>query len=218
MVSCVAFGQTREVGLRFVDRKGKTMKDIEGFVYLSSDIEGLKAIPRGGSLKVNAAPADTVNIILANRMLSIGLEDMDSMVIVMKNSRRLDGFRQNDRTDIMTAYGSVPLETNTQALAAVDMATINNYSSLADYMQARVPGVQISGDKILIRGVSSINSSTDPLVVVDGSPAGSFADVNSYLQPSDIEAITVDKMGSSYGVRGANGVIIIKTKSGNSKK
>jgi TonB-dependent starch-binding outer membrane protein SusC len=77
-------------------------------------------------------------------------------------------------------------------------------------LQSSVAGVQVTGDKIRIRGVGSINN-TDPLYVVDGMIGGSQPDENN------IESIQILKDAAScaiYGARGANGVILITTKRG----
>lgn len=66
-------------------------------------------------------------------------------------------------------------------------------------------------NKILIRGISSINSSTEPLIVVDGTPQTNI----DWINPNDVKSIDVLKDGGSsaiYGSRGANGVIIINLK------
>lgn len=88
-------------------------------------------------------------------------------------------------------------------------------------LQARVPGVMITrtsdgGISVRIRGATTINGSTEPLYVIDGlaiqpGPGGSLVGIN----PHDIASIEVLKDAASlafYGVRGANGVILIKTK------
>jgi TonB-dependent SusC/RagA subfamily outer membrane receptor len=85
----------------------------------------------------------------------------------------------------------------------------------------RFPGVTVTrapdgGLAVRIRGATSINGSTEPLYVIDGveiqaGPGGSLAGIN----PRDIATIEVvkDPAGEAmYGVRGANGIIIIKTK------
>jgi len=75
----------------------------------------------------------------------------------------------------------------------------------------RMSGVLVSGNTIRIRGMSSsLESSTDPLVVIDGI-AGASEGLN--LPVDDIENITVLKDASIYGVRGANGAIVINTRS-----
>lgn len=75
----------------------------------------------------------------------------------------------------------------------------------------RVPGLIISPDgKILIRGISSVNSSNEPLIIVDRI---AVPDINVY-RPNEVEKVEVLKDASSaiYGVRGANGVILITLK------
>jgi TonB-dependent SusC/RagA subfamily outer membrane receptor len=91
-------------------------------------------------------------------------------------------------------------------------------------LQARVPGVVITrtpdgGLALRIRGAISINGNTEPLYVIDGQPiqpgpGGSLQGIN----PHDIASIEVVKDAAGmafYGVRGANGVILIKTKHAN---
>ena len=88
-------------------------------------------------------------------------------------------------------------------------------------LQSRFPGVQVQqtpdgGISVRIRGTTSVNSRTAPLYVVDGMPIepgpnGALVGINPY----DIESIKVLKDAADtamYGVRGSNGVIVIKTK------
>ena len=87
---------------------------------------------------------------------------------------------------------------------------IASYNSIYDYINGRIPGVQVNGTKIIIRGVGSINGETDPLILVDGIQTSDI----SYLNPNNVADITVlkDASASIYGVQGANGVILITTK------
>lgn len=88
-------------------------------------------------------------------------------------------------------------------------------------LQGRVPGMTVTGNgspigtgTVRIRGVGSINSSQDPLFIIDGVPT--TAALNS-LNTNDIESMQVLKDAASasiYGSRAANGVIIITTKQG----
>lgn len=71
---------------------------------------------------------------------------------------------------------------------------------------------------LLIRGINSINSSTEPLYILDGMP---YDGPLSMINPHDIESVQVLKNPSEtsiYGIRGANGVVVIKTKKGGAKK
>ena len=92
-------------------------------------------------------------------------------------------------------------------------------------LQGKVPGMNISADgnpsgtaTVRIRGTGSLNSSNDPLYVIDGVPTTSGM---HELNPNDIESIQVLKDAASesiYGSRAANGVIIITTKKGTEGK
>lgn len=92
-----------------------------------------------------------------------------------------------------------------------------NYNSLADYLK-RVPGVQVSprggSYEITIRGMSSITGSSEPLFVVDRAQVGGYDDASSIVDPNDIKRVVVLKdvaSTSPYGLRGANGVVVIYT-------
>lgn len=94
----------------------------------------------------------------------------------------------------------------------------SRYRNLAEYLR-RQPGVKIDGMgdniDIQIRGVSSFGADLRPLFVVDGIVIGnSYADVNSYINMSDVSSIRVltDSDASGYGMRGANGIIEITLK------
>ncbi len=99
-------------------------------------------------------------------------------------------------------------------------------SRLDQALQGKIAGVQIqnvsseagSDPKVRVRGTSSINAGSDPLVVVDGHPV---PDGLSFVNMADVESVEVLKDAASaaiYGSRGASGVIIITTKSGKADK
>ena len=92
---------------------------------------------------------------------------------------------------------------------------------IEELLMSRFPGVQVTrapdgGIAIRIRGATSIHGSNEPLYVIDGvpirpGPGGSLFGINPY----DIESIEVLKDPASttmYGMRGANGVVVITTK------
>ena len=93
--------------------------------------------------------------------------------------------------------------------------SVETYSNIADYIQGRVPGVMVrkEGDsyRYIVRGIGTNSDATDPLLMFDGVEVDNF---NSIL-PSQVESVEVIKDGSAsiYGMRGANGVIMITTKS-----
>lgn len=97
-----------------------------------------------------------------------------------------------------------------------DESERTRFTRVEQMIQARFSGVQViqkgSGYSIQIRGTGSFGSSNEPLVVIDGA-SRSVADLRG-INPRDVERIEVmkDAAASYYGVRGANGVIVIKTR------
>ncbi len=86
----------------------------------------------------------------------------------------------------------------------------DSYSSIYDMIRGEVPGVQVVGKQILIRGASSLNLSNDPLLVVNGMPVSFIDDIS----PRDVKSISVLKGSDAaiYGSRAAGGVILIDLK------
>lgn len=91
------------------------------------------------------------------------------------------------------------------------------YKDIWDMIRGKVPGVQVGQagagqmPQIIIRGIGTNSDHTQPLFVVDGI----ITDNITYLMPNDVESIDIIKDGTSaiYGMQGANGVIMITTKS-----
>lgn len=123
---------------------------------------------------------------------------------------------------VVVGYGTQEKKDVTGAVSSVKGTDFQNLPSggAQQALQGRAAGVNIirnggaPGDAgtIQIRGFGTVNNA-DPLVVIDGVPAGSMNDVN----PNDIESIEILKDASAsaiYGTRAANGVIIITTKRG----
>jgi iron complex outermembrane receptor protein len=132
----------------------------------------------------------------------------------------------------VTGYGTQEVRDITGSVKAVTAKDFNpgRVVSAEQLIQAKVPGVQIvdnnepgGGMSIRIRGGTSINASNEPLIVVDGVPLNIGGGLSSgrnplnFLNPNDIKEITVLKDAQAtaiYGSRGANGVLMITTKSG----
>ena len=130
------------------------------------------------------------------------------------------------QTVVVTGYGSQERRSITGSVAVVDTKEMTKYaaSNIADQLQVKAPGVQMStsGDPgssafVRIRGIGTINNN-EPLYVIDGVPVQNESNIN-FLNPNDIESIQVLKDAASasiYGSRAANGVIVITTKKGKS--
>ena len=128
---------------------------------------------------------------------------LDEVVVV--------GYATVSRRDVVGSISSV----NSEALTQMPVA------SVTEAMSGRMAGVQVTTTegnpdadiKIRVRGASSITQDSSPLYIVDGFPMESISDIPA----SDIQSIDVLKDAFStaiYGSRGANGVVIVTTKSG----
>lgn len=128
---------------------------------------------------------------------------------------------------IVTAYGISTKEAfsgSADVVGAEELA-IRNVTSPIAAIEGKATGVQFtspsgqpgSSPGIVIRGVGTLNGSTDPLFIVDGMQ---FEGALTSINQEDIESITILKDAAStslYGSRAANGVVLITTKKGNSK-
>ncbi len=135
-------------------------------------------------------------------------------------------------TIVVTGYGETTEDDLTGVVEAVSAEEFNpgRVVSAEELIQGKVSGVQIydtgepgGGMSIRIRGGTSIASSNEPLIVVDGIPLAVGGGISTgrnplnFINPNDIESVTVLKDASAaaiYGSRGANGVILIETKKG----
>jgi TonB-linked SusC/RagA family outer membrane protein len=135
---------------------------------------------------------------------------------------------------IVVGYGTQRKVETTGAIASIKAEDIiqTPVTNVAQGLQARMAGVQITQNSsapggnisVRVRGTNSINGTSEPLYIVDGiqiSNGGGVNDVSplSTINPSDIESVEVLKDASAtaiYGSRGANGVVLITTKRGQS--
>ena len=136
---------------------------------------------------------------------------------------------------VAIGYGTTEARDATGAVEAVTAEEFNTGTIVSpeQLIQGKVAGVQVvdnnepgGGINVRIRGGTSINASNEPLFVVDGTPLAIGGGISAgrnplnFLNPDDIESVTVLKDASAtaiYGSRGANGVVIITTKKGSTE-
>lgn len=173
-----------------------------------------------GRFKLNANKGATLifrYIGYTERTVVVG----DDASITIKMSASSQGLKEV----VVLAYGSQRKADITAAVSQVDLSKSQGIpaSNVGRLLQGQAPGVvakQTSGQpgqelQVEIRGNSSLGANSDPLYVVDGFPVGT--NVGNSLNSNDIESITILKDAAStsvYGSRGANGVVLITTKSG----
>jgi TonB-linked SusC/RagA family outer membrane protein len=183
-------------------------------VGTSTDIDGkfTLAVPEVGKILIisylgfitQELPIDKTTFAIT---LKEDLSMLEEIVVI--------GYGTAKRKDLLGSVGSV----SGSALAAIPV------SSAAEAITGKLAGVQVTTTegspdaeiKIRVRGGGSITGDNMPLFIVDGFPVQSISDI----PPGDIESIDVLKDASStaiYGSRGANGVVIVTTKSGKEGK
>lgn len=129
---------------------------------------------------------------------------------------------------VVIGYGTQRKSNLTGSVASVDAKDIANIPSsrVDQVLQGRAAGVQVTqtsgapgaGTSIRVRGGNSITGSNEPLWVIDGIVVGTDFNLNN-INANDIKSIEILKDASSiaiYGSRGANGVVLVTTKTGSS--
>ena len=214
LISTLGYNQTLEVSGNISDEKGLPLSGVT--VYqpetnngVISDFDGnfvINNITEGSDLEFSFLGfIDKIirvnNNSLMTIILSEDLESLDEVVIV--------------------GYGTQKKKVLTGAVSIVSSQTIEDLTPtrVEQALQGQVSGVNITSQSgspgsalnIRIRGIST-NGDNRPLILLDGNVIEDL----SVVSPSDIESITVlkDATAGIYGVRAANGVVLITTKSG----
>ncbi|MGK0325593.1 MAG: TonB-linked SusC/RagA family outer membrane protein [Polaribacter sp.] len=170
----------------------------------------------------------TINVEVGNTLIYryLGYKKIEKVIGV---SKTIDVTMLEDNSVleevVVVAYGTTTREALTGSVGIVDAKDleVRNLTSPIAAIEGRVTGVQFtstngqpgSTPSIVIRGVGSLNGSTDPLFIVDGIQ---FEGGLNTINQEDIASLTVLKDAAStslYGARAANGVVIITTKKGN---
>jgi TonB-linked SusC/RagA family outer membrane protein len=166
-----------------------------------------------------------------SKKVTISYVGMKTQTISVAGKNAINVSLQDEATSlndvVVIGYGSVKRKDLTGSVATVNSETLQAVpvANASEALTGKMPGVQITTTegspdadvKIRVRGGGSITQSNDPLYIVDGFPVDNISNIPA----NDIEDITVLKDASStaiYGSRGANGVILVTTKSGKSGK
>ena len=180
-----------------------TITDIDGNFSLNVSSKGQLRVSFIGyqSQTLDIAGQKTLNITLKE-----DTETLDEVVVV--------GYGTAKKRDLTGAITQVKAE-NLMATAP---------TNIQEALRGKAAGVMVAGGglndtpMIRVRGNRSISASNEPLFVIDGVPVNGGSDI---LNPSDVASIEVLKDASAtaiYGARGANGVILVTTKKGETGK
>jgi len=238
LFTLTAFSQTKTITGKVTDDKGNP---IQGATVTAKGTKGGASTGADGTYKLTV-PATAKTIVIS----SVGFTQQEVSIGAQSN---IDVSMMTSQTNlnevVVIGYGTARKKELSGAYSVISAKDFNKVPSATpdQLLQGRVPGLDVtvaSGQpgtavQVKIRGNNSIRSGTDPLYVVDGIPLdgrsarpsfgvtglGNTPDANAltWLNPNDIESISVLKDAAAsaiYGSRGANGVIIITTKAGSS--
>ena len=219
LIAALGFSQTRQV-------TGKVVASEKDSVLASATVKvkGTKTTTitnPDGSFTINAAPNATLIVSsIGYATQEIALNNRSSVIIGLVSDA------QSLQQVVVVGYGTVKRKDLTGSISSVNAAQIEAVpvTTLEQALQGRAAGVQVTNNdgapggniNVLIRGTGSLgNGGNTPLYVVDGYPleAGGINNIN----PSDIASIDVLKDASAtaiYGMRAANGVVMVTTKKG----
>ena len=155
---------------------------------------------------------------------SVALFGLASLFLMAcQRSRHAQPAPRSAPDSVEIGYGTRSREEVTGAVSSDDRADRTNPRSMADLLEGRFPGVEVTrlssgGISVRIRGQRTFQGSSEPLYVIDGIPLSAApGGVLMDLDPRDIKSIDVLKDAAAtsvYGSRGANGVVLITTKRG----
>lgn len=221
------------------ESKTEQKKQISGRVTDSGGgiIPGVSVVIKGTTTGTitNAEGSYTLQVPNDAKVLLFSFVGMKTQEVFIPNGSIINVIMEEETIGIeevvAVGYGSMKKSDLTASVASVKASEVTKApsGSIEKLLQGRVSGLTIinnaednpqGGATVRVRGLSSINASNSPLIVVDGIPLGEAGTMNS-VNPNIIESIEVLKDASGtaiYGSRGANGVIMITTKTGSGEK
>jgi len=201
-----------DISGKVVNRKGKPAKGIS--IGVKNTATMIKTSKDGTFVLQNATEKDTLMVYATkNKVVYIPVNDNYAFDIII-NENNLSVV-SGDYKEILSFLNIAKVRTNPNLLTKEQIER-SNANSISELLRGSVPGVQITtidnAPVVIIRGASTITGDVEPLYIVDKVQYTRLEDVDSSVNIRDVESVEVIKDGSMYGVKGANGVIIIKTK------
>ncbi|MGC9342940.1 MAG: SusC/RagA family TonB-linked outer membrane protein, partial [Bacteroidales bacterium] len=212
-----AVAQKQQITGKVVDHEGDPLM---GVTVIETGTTNGTITGLDGSFAISIDPGSSLTFRFVGLSSRIVQNPTDNMTVTMQ-----EDYLNLDEVQVV-AYGTKTKREISGAISSIDSEVIqsNTNTSVISGLTGRSAGLDISNSadgrsaSIRVRGVSSLLSSSAPLVVVDGMPTSQgLSDIN----PEDIQSIDVLKDAAAsilYGSRAANGVILITTKQGESGK
>ena len=216
----ISFAQEKTVTGTVVDGDGLPIPGVN--VIIKNTTTGTQT-DFDGKFSISAAPNQTL------KFTYVGFKTEEVLVGSKTNiSLTMEPNLEALSEVVVTAYGTTDRDKLTSAVSVVsseEIARLNPTTTVDNALQGLAAGVSVTAQNgrpgqnafVRIRGIGSINASSDPLYIIDGVVAPNLNTINN----NDIENVSILKdaaTASKYGSRAANGVVIITTKRGEKSK
>ena len=187
--------------------KGAKVWVVDPNYYTTTDKKGKFGL-------TNVQPTDTLHIKYKKQLYLIPVDTMKSVRVRLGDELKFDV--QQDEELVNTGFGFVKRRESCNSSTGIsgEVLVRTGRTDVLEALQGLVPGLSIVNGKAVIRGLATINGSPDPLFLVDGVEVESLSFVNVYV----VDRVEVLKDANMYGVKGANGAILVTTKRGGSKR
>jgi TonB-dependent SusC/RagA subfamily outer membrane receptor len=208
-------GKSIIISGKVTDEKGRPLPGAA--IFIDTEKTG-KVTNQDGIYKVKVKPEarEIIVFTLFNGSAKEVIDGRPAIDFVLKGSSALPGpgtaSNNNEKPGVGQNKNQMTGQGKTGNTLDISDSKVPVYQDIYDMIRGRVPGVEVSGKSIRIRGSNSLNVSTEPLFVLDGVIVRTIDQVS----PDNVKSIEILKGpdATEYGTRGSNGVIIIKTKTG----
>ena len=195
-----------------LDSKGKPAKRIN--MLLKGRMKMTTSSSKGTFELKNVKEGDTLYV-YPNRKLMTAVPMLGSPTCTIHLGENSLRYAYESKT-IICMYKVIPKPTYNSNIITYEQIQQLDANNLVDLLRGRISGLQIDYSdgkmKATIRGGSSFSLNTEPLFIISGAEYNSLEEANNSVAVKDIREVEVKKDGSEYGMKGANGVIIIRTK------
>lgn len=161
----------------------------------------------------NVKTTDTLHVKYKKMLYLIPVDTMKSVRVRLADELKFE-VRQDEEL-VNTGFGFVKRRESCNSTTGIsgEVLVRTGRTDILEALQGLVAGLTMVNGKPVIRGIGTINTPIEPLYLLDGIEVPSFSFVNVY----DVDRVEVLKDANMYGVKGANGAILVTTKRGSSR-
>ena len=200
------------------DGSGNPIKSARIYVRTSKDYALTNK--KGQFGLTNVFPNDTLKILIKKKLYQVPVDGKKSMKIRLADEKNIQSQEDAELIDLGFGYIRRREHTGVSNIISGEEFRKSGYHNVIEALQGRVPGLSVTGQgaqgkamDVNIRGNRSFTASSTPVYVIDNVVVSSFDGLNL----NDVDYVEVMKDASIYGSSGANGAIIVHTKTFNNE-